>query len=137
MAKNMNDALEKFVEKNRWALAKNYLDRADHSGLILRGLLFTAATAAIGFIVHENHGAELRSHLLPLIWFGLGAALVFFSWDIQKGKALGKFNILRDGRTPFGPEPPWHKRNYILDRIAGGLIGIGVVWEIAIRLCAT
>lgn len=111
-------AAKQFTDENRWPLAKQYLDRADHSANIIRGFLFSAATGAIGFIVHEAQPRMLHLHLLPLILLGGGAALVVFSWDIQKGKAKRRFDALRDGED--FPTERWH--NYILDRISGGLI---------------
>jgi hypothetical protein len=135
--KVVSDPSKRFIEDNRWPLAKQFLDRADLAANIVRGFLFSAATAGIGFIAYERHGTTLRSHLLPLILLGLSAAFVFVSWDIQKKKAINRFKALRDGKPHYDTKPsPWLLKNYILDRGAAVLIALGVILEIAIRLCA-
>jgi hypothetical protein len=147
----------------RWNLAKLYRDRADHSANIIRGALFSAATAIIGFIAYGKTGAELRAHTVPLILLGLGWSMTLFSWDIQKGKAIRKFDALRDGnldhdqpRLPKAAPTSFVERlldriflwrsidrvnvwlsnrpNYIIDRWAAWLIGTGAAGEIIIRM---
>lgn len=131
-----DEAKKKFIDQNRWSLAKQFLDRSDHAADIIRGILFTAATAAIGFISHQRQGAALQSHLVPICLLGAAAILIFISWDIQKGKAIKRYEALRDGKQDYEPKDtrPWYMNNYGLDRIAFGLICLGVIWEIVISL---
>jgi hypothetical protein len=65
---------------------------------------------------------------------GIGAALTFLSWDIQKGKSIQRFKALRDGNLDY--DKPSHMPNYIIDRIAAVTIAIGAAIEIAIRMYA-
>jgi hypothetical protein len=116
----------------QWSLAKSNLDRAAHSADILRGLLFSAAAAGIGFVVYGRQGIDLRIHVIPLVLLGLGAALVYVSWDIQKGKSIGRFEALRDGRYDYDRLSV--PRNYVLDRIAATAIASGAMIEIAVRM---
>jgi hypothetical protein len=121
-------------DKNRWNLARSNLDRAGHSADIIRGLLFSAAAASIGFIAYDKYGADLRTHAVPLLLLSVGVALTYISWDIQKGKSIQRFEALRDGN--FDYDKTSYVPNYILDRIAAGTIAAGAGIEIAIRMCA-
>jgi hypothetical protein len=132
---------KKFIDDNRWSLAKQFRDRADFAANIVRSLLFSAAAAGIGFIAHGYQGEALRHHLLSLALFGIGAALVLISWDIQKGKAAKRFDALLDGKPHYDDyvrASCWYYRvwHYVLDRFAAGLIALGVISEISVRLCA-
>jgi hypothetical protein len=40
---------ERLIAEKRWELAKSYLDRADQSANMMRGILFPSASAAIAF----------------------------------------------------------------------------------------
>jgi hypothetical protein len=127
----MTDRSKNFIDDHRWDLAKHFLDRADHAANMFRGFLFSAATAGIGFIMYVRED-ELRSHLLPLILLGVAAGLVAVSWDIQKGKAIRRFEALRDGEAHY--EKEGYISNYILDRIVGLFITVAVFSEIVIAV---
>jgi hypothetical protein len=71
----MDEVSKKFIEDNRWPLAQQFLDRAGHAANTVRGLLFSAAAAGIGFVVYDKHSTALLAHVAPLILLGLGAAL--------------------------------------------------------------
>ena len=86
-----------FIEANRWNLAKLHRDRSDFAANIFRGALFSAATAGMGFIAYGRTGADLRAHVVPLLLLGIGWGLTLLSWDIQKGKAVRKYDALHDG----------------------------------------
>jgi hypothetical protein len=129
----MDDELKKFLEANRWALAKSYLDRSDHSANILRGLLFTAAIASIGFVLNEIKGIESFAHAIPLGFFLAAAACAFLSWDLQKRKSIGRFKALSMNNLA-GYERYKKFRNDKIDRFAGMLIAVGIVLELIIKL---
>lgn len=128
----IDDTNDTFVKDNRWKFAKLYRDRADYSANILRGALFTASTALIGFIVANKTGADLRAHVVPLSLVGFGWALTLVSWDIQKGKAIRRYDAVRRGEARSAMSR--HLPNYIIDRIAAWAIGIGGSIEILIRM---
>ena len=129
----MDDERKRFLEANRWALAKSYLDRSDHSANILRGLLFTAASASIGFVINEIKGIESFPHAIPLGFFLAAAIYTFFSWEVQKRKAIGRFTAL--AMNNFARYEDYKKiENYKIDRRAGLLIVIGIFLELIIRL---
>jgi hypothetical protein len=135
----MDDTNDLFVKDNRWNFAKLYRDRADYSANILRGALFTASTAMIGFIVANKTGADLRAHVVPLSLVGFGWALTLVSWDIQKGKAIRRYDALRGIESRLPTTGRIRARlanlpNYKIDRIAAWAIGIGGAIEIIIRM---
>jgi hypothetical protein len=137
----MDDTDDPFVKENRWNFTKLYRERADYSANILRGALFTASTAMIGFIVANKTGADLRAHVVPLILLGFGWAMTLFSWDLQKGKAVRKYDALFAGDLQFDkvPRKTFGDRihdlpNSKVDRVAAWAIGIGGAIEIYIRM---
>jgi hypothetical protein len=84
---NQDDPLS-FLKDHRWELAKAHLDRADQSANLIRGLLFAAAGAAIGFILHQDRNA-LGWHVLPLILFAIAAGVDFLELGPPKKPAIG------------------------------------------------
>jgi hypothetical protein len=65
---------------------------------------------------------------------GIGVALTYFSWDVQKGQSMKRFEALRDGNLDY--DKTSYRPNYILDRIAAVTIAAGAAIEIAIRMYA-
>jgi hypothetical protein len=124
----MNSEEIEFFKKYRWEMAKSYLDRSDQAANLLRGLLFTAAAAAMGLILQKATGG-LKWHALSLSLFVAATCIIFYSWDLQKSKAIGRFNAL--AKNDLAEYERYKSRpNFILDRWAGVLILFGVVSEI-------
>ena len=123
----MNSEEIEFFKKYRWELAKSYLDRSDQAANLLRGLLFTAAVAAMGLILQQQKAA-LKWHALSLGLFVVATCIIFISWDLQKKKAIGRFNAL--AKNDLAEYERYKSRpNFMLDRCAGVLILSGVVLE--------
>src|SRR5262249_12258892 len=124
-------------ETRGWEIAKLNRARADYSADLMRTLLFSASTGAIGFILLQQSDKLLSWHVVPLLFFVAAAGLVFFGRDVQKRKASRR---LKNWRTPEDEpigegfmwkfwEPEWRHHNINIDRFAGMFIALGVVLE--------
>ena len=75
---------------------------------------------------------------MPIVLFFFSAAMVFYSWDLQKTKAGRRFLTLRDeGVAAYLDREDgrkWFEKNQIVDRIGAIFIGAAVISEIVIRL---
>jgi hypothetical protein len=127
--KMMTPKEAEFFKEHRWDLAKSHLERSDQAATLLRGLLFTAAIAAIGLILQQRAGTGLRWHSLSLVPLIAAACLIFWSWDTQKSKAIGRFKAL--AKNDFGTYYGYKEiENQKMDRWAGILTVCGAVVEI-------
>jgi hypothetical protein len=123
-----------FLKEHRWDLAKAHRERSDQAANLLRGLLFTAAVAAMGLILQQRLANGLRWHALSLLLLMAAAVLIFLSWDRQKGKAIGKFDGLTNNDfAKYESYSKWFP-NYIIDRLAGIYIVCGVLVEIILSI---
>jgi hypothetical protein len=126
----MNSESEReFVSANRKEFALAYLARADEAGTAVRALVFSANLAAIGFVV--AHSGATRAHLASLLSFGFAALLTLYSWDLQKRKAIMRFQSLRNGDldTYLAQD---YRHNSSVDRLAALFLAVGVAIEFAV-----
>ena len=86
---------DEFLRSHRLELALAYLQRADQSADRIRAMTLAIATAAFGFIIHQYNG-NLVPHFTGLVVFSLAIALTFISWNMQKAKAIKRFDALKD-----------------------------------------
>ena len=93
---------ETFLESHRWDLCKAFLERADRSAELLRGLTLSIATAGLGYALHERSGGGSAFHVVSAILFGGAVALTYISWDLQKRKARKRFKVaLEEGTAAY------------------------------------
>jgi len=118
-----------FVSANRREFALAYLARADEAGTAFRALIFSANLAAIGFVV--AHSGATRAHLASLLSFAFAALLTLYSWDLQKRKAIIRFQSLRNGDFDRHLAQDY-RHNYLIDRLAAFFLAVGVAIEFAI-----
>jgi hypothetical protein len=126
----MNSESEReFVSANRKEFALAYLARADEAGTAVRALVFSANLAAIGFVV--AYSGATRAHLASLLSFGFAALLTLYGWDLQKRKAIMRFQSLRKGDldTYLAQD---YRHNYLIDRLAAFFLAAGVAIEFAV-----
>jgi hypothetical protein len=118
---------EAFVLEHRRELALAYMRRADESATVLRTVLLTVCSAAIGFIFYQR-AATLTPHLPSLFIFGVAAGTILWSWDLQKDKSIERFKALRSKQLDafFDQDS---RSNQRLDRIAALLVLSGAVAE--------
>jgi hypothetical protein len=95
---------------------------------------------AIAFIL-QRQTDKIGWHLAPLICFAIAAALIFYSWDLQKRKASRRYK----GEVIPDPEPSrkgfnlrvWEckswRYNLNIDRAAAIWIAVGAGIEIVLR----
>jgi len=118
---------EAFVLEHRRELALAYMQRADESATVLRTVLFTVCSAAVGFIFYQR-AANLAPHVPSLLIFGFAAGIILWSWDLQKDKSIERFKALR-GKQLDAFFDQDSRSNQCLDRIAASLVLIGAVAE--------
>jgi hypothetical protein len=121
--------VKEFLSANRKEFALAYLARADEAGTAFRALIFSANLAAIGFVF--AHGGATRAHLASLLSFGFAALLLVYSWDMQKQKAIIRFQSLRyaDLETYLAQDS---RANYSIDRLAAFFLAVGIAIEFAV-----
>ena len=125
----------------RWKLVENFRARANQSANIARSFIFALNTGGVYFVATRHYDAP-GYHLFSLAAFALAIAAVIWSWDVQKRKATERLVALRDkGYGEYLKLEKKYRRsiwdkNYIIDRIAYGLTGIGFVIELAPKLSA-
>lgn len=125
---NLEGAKE-FLTANRKEFALAYLARADDAGTAFKALIFSANLAAIGFVF--AHSGATRFHLASLLSFGFAALLILYSWDMQKDKAITRFNGLQNGdlETYLAQDT---RRHYSIDRLAAFFLVVGIAIEFAV-----
>jgi hypothetical protein len=125
---NSENAKE-FVSANRKDFALAYLARADDAGTVFRALVFSASLAAIGFVL--AHSGATRPHFASLLSFGFAALLTLYSWDLQKRKAIMRFQSLQNGDldTYLAQD---NRRHHSTDRLAAFFLALGVAIELAV-----
>ena len=125
----ISESAKEFVSENRKEFALAYLARADEAGTALRALIFSANLAAIGFVF--AHSGATRAHLASLLSFGFAALLTLYSWDMQKRKAITRFESLRNGNLEAYLAQD-NRRNYSIDRLAAFFLVVGIAIEFAV-----
>jgi hypothetical protein len=123
------ESAKEFLSANRRELALAFLARADEAGTAFRALIFGANLAAIGFVF--AHSGATRFHLASLLSFGFSALLILYSWDMQKSKALTRFQSLQTGdlETYLAQD---RRPNYSIDRLAAFFLAVGIAIEFAV-----
>jgi hypothetical protein len=84
----------------------------------LRALLFAAGGAGVGFSLNQIDD-DSKLHIVPAAIFAIAIVLVYWSWDLQKGKARKRFELVRDeGMAAYIANEKKIASNSFLDRIA-------------------
>jgi hypothetical protein len=128
-----------FLEAHRWELCKAFLERADKAGETLRVLLFTTDGAGIGFSLHQATNDGSKWHILAAVFFAISIVVVYWSWDLQKRKAVQRFQLVRDKgisaylaweheETIEGVQQEYES-NKSMDSIAAVILGLAVIFE--------
>jgi hypothetical protein len=85
--RNAAESLNEFDLDLRKELIIATLNRTDHSGEVLRTLLFAASGAALGLLLYPQQrtaDVKLGYHALSAVSFIICAAAVLISWHFQK-----------------------------------------------------
>jgi hypothetical protein len=77
------------------------------------------------------HSGATRAHLASLLSFGFAALLTLYSWDLQKRKAVIRFQSLRNGNLDRYLTLDY-RHNYLVDRLAAFFLAFGVAIEFAV-----
>jgi hypothetical protein len=128
-----------FLEEHRWELCKAFLERADKAGETLRALLFAAGGAGIGFSLHQAANGGSKWNVLGAVIFAISIAIVYWSWDLQKRKAVQRFELVRDKsvsaylawekKEPTEGVEQEYESNEQMDSIAAAMFGTAVIFE--------
>jgi hypothetical protein len=119
------------------------LNRADHSGEVLRTLLFAASGVALGLLLYpqqQTADVKLGYHAMSAVSFIICAAAVLVSWHFQKRKAIKRYNaVLKRGvvgllRREKEFKEHWWLNNTLWDLTAAGALGLGVAVEGLLRI---
>ncbi len=131
-------------EEQRWEVAKLDWARANHSGDVMRTLLFSASAGAIAFIL-QRQSDKVGPHVFSVLFFGVAAGLVFVSWDKQKRKATRRFREFKSAQSEDFAEPgkkgfrwdfwkgDFWRDNTNIDRFTAICIAVGAGLEIIFR----
>ncbi|MDP1730887.1 MAG: hypothetical protein Q8L54_06840 [Devosia sp.] len=119
----------------RLLLIEAFLKRAQTAADQLRALLFAFSAGAMAFVLNQP---VTNGRLWSVAFLGLALITLTWSWDIQKAKALTRFNVLRDkGMQEYlSLEKSYEtrKQNYLLDRAVYLFILIGCAIEFFARV---
>jgi len=119
-----------------WEIAKLDRTQSEHSGEVMRTILFAAAGGGIALILHQG-GTLHWWRFVAVAWFAFAAALVFWSWDLQKQKASDRYQTFRTGGENKNKEETnrqkYFTRSLYFDRFAGLCIAVGATIELIYR----
>jgi len=125
--------IEKYPDSYRWELVEAFRKRSDEAANYLRALLLAISTAGAGFLFNKNYNGPISWHHLSIMAFIIAIALIVWSWDRQKSKAIARLIELRDKgyQEYLNLEKCLAKfrKNETIDRASYAFIGLAVFVE--------
>ena len=94
-------------------------------------MILTISTAAVGFILHEQKG-NTGQHIWSLLAFVTAIGVTFLSWNIQKAKAIRRFDALSRGDICTFERQDLI-RNQVIDWFAAFVLFVGILCEACAR----